>query len=244
MKRFVFLFFLWPCALLAQDRIFPARTLYGSGPVTVYPEGFVAAQGQELTLNGEREYTLNGPATVSVEDCNGTSTQVTLEAVITPSSALPKKVRALVLCIGESTCDLVNANPYTGSYAQGWNWASMLRYQALQDGVDIRCLGTATLPEGGVDACYTGHGGWSAYTFLHWPVAAKMDPWAPEAFLRSEAMWAALGLDGVTGKAYEGASWQHDLMARTRYGKYRASPTAPRLPEIHVNEFFDPEKGL
>lgn len=236
--------FFWPCVLLAQGQIFPARTLYGSGPVAVYPEGFVAAPGQEFTLNGGREVLLDGPGTVSVEDREGGSVQEALDVLITPASALPENARALVLCIGESTCDLVNANPYTGSYAQGWNWASMLRYQALQDGVDIRCLGTATLPEGAVDACYTGHGGWSAYTFLHWPVAAKMDPWAPDSFLKSEAMWAALGLEKVTGKPYEGAVWQHDLMARTRYGIHRPAKTAPRMAKEPVNEFFTPEKGF
>ena len=241
MKKLLILLLFWPCLLLAQGQIFPARTLYGSGPVTVYPEGFVAAPGQELTLNGEREYTLDGSVTVSVEDRSGTVTQVALEAVITPASALPEKARALVLCIGESTCGLVNANPYTGSYAEGWNWASMLRYLSLEDSVDIRCLGTESLPGASLDACYTAHGGWSAYTFLNWPVAAKMDPGAAPSFLHSDAMWEALGLDRVTGKPYNGELWQHNLMARTPYGKY--TPTK-KITSAFVNEFFTEEGGF
>lgn len=241
MKRFLLLILFWPCVFLAQGQIFPAGTLYGSGPIAVYPEGFVAAPGQELTLNGSREVMLDGPGTVSVEDRSGPLATVALETVITPASALPEGARALVLCIGESTCGLVNANPYTGSRAEGWNWASMLRFLALQDGVDIRCLGTETLPENGPYACYTAHGGWSAYTFLNWPVAAKMDPWAPDSFLKADAMWEALGLEARTGKAYEGAPWQHDLAARTRYGQYES---AKPLSGESVNEFFDPENGF
>lgn len=246
MKKLLILLLFWPCLLLAQGQIplYPAGTLYGSGPVAVYPEGFVAAPGQELALNGGREAVLEASGTVVVEDRSGHCSSVNLDVVITPASAVTPKARALVLCIGESTCDLVNANPYTGSLAEGWNWSSMLRYLALQDGVDIRCLGTQTVPGTPLDACYTGHGGWSAYTYLNWPVAAKMDPWAPESFLKSDAMWAALGLSEATGKAYEGAPWQYDLIARTRYGKYRPSAGAPRLPGDPANEFFHPEEGF
>jgi len=241
MKRLAILMLFWPCMLLAQGQIplFPAGTLYGSGPVAVYPEGFVAAPGQELVIDGRREVLLDGPAAVSVADRDGESAIVNLNVVITTPSAVPAGTKALVLCIGESTCDLVNANPFTGSYAEGWNWASMLRFQALQDGVDIRCLGTGTLPDGGVDACYTGHGGWSAYTFLNWPIAAKMDPWAPDSFLKAPQMWEALGLERV--KAYEGAQWQHDLIARTRYGKHRPEKAISGEP---VNEFFSEDEGF
>ncbi len=224
--------------LLAQGQIFPARTLYGSGPVTVFPEGFVAVQGQRLSFCGEREAVLEGPGTLILEDGEGNRIPAGAEVVITPASSVPEGRRALVLCIGESTCGLVNANPFTGSYADGWNWASMLRRLALQDGVDIRCLGTETLPDAPLDACYTAHGGWSAYTFLHWPVAAKMDPWAPDSFLKAPAMWKALGLEGVTGKPFEGAQWQFDLMAQTPYGKYRPDRDAPALPQAPVNEFW------
>lgn len=243
MKRFLLILLFWPCLLAAQGQIplFPAGTLYGSGPVAVYAEGFVAAPGQELVIDGGREAVLAGPGEVRLEDRSGASATLALDAVITPASALPGQARALVLCVGESTCGLVNANPYTGSKAQGWNWASMLRYLALQDGADIRCLGTESVPGTGLDAFYTAHGGWSSYTFLNWPVAAKMDPWAPDSFLKSADMWAALGLERVTGKPYEGAQWQHDLIARTPYGKYR--PQKP-LPAGSVNEFFSEEGGF
>ena len=244
MKRLLrLILLLWPCALTAQGQIplFPAGTLYGSGPVAVYPEGFVAAAGQELAVDGGREAVLDASREVLVADREGDAVRVPLEVVITPASAVAPSARALVLCIGESTCGLVNANPCTGSLAEGWNWASMLRYMAVQDGVDIRCLGTETVSGTGIDACYTAHGGWSAYTFLNWPVAAKMDPWAPDSFLKSADMWAALGLERVTGKPYEGALWQHDLAARTRYGRYRPGKT---LSQPLQNEFFSEAEGF
>lgn len=243
MKRILLILLIWPCALLAQGQIplFPAGTLYGSGPVAVYPEGFVAVPGQELTLSGLREQVLEGPGTLTVEDRSGVSARVALDVVITPASAVPSDARALVLCVGESTCGLVNANPYTGSRAEGWNWASMLRYLAREDRVDIRCLGTESVPGTGLDAFYTAHGGWSSYTFLNWPVAAKMDPWAPASFLKADDMWVALGLERVTGKAYEGAPWQHDLIACTPYGKYRSEKP---IPGAGVNEFFSEGEGF
>lgn len=241
MKRILLLSFFWPCLLLAQGQIFPAGTLYGSGPVTVYPEGFVAAPGQELVLNGGREAVLDGPATLVVTDRVGSSVSVDVNVIVTPAQAVEPSARALVLCIGESTCGLVNANPYTGSYAEGWNWASMLRYLSLEDGVDIRCLGTESLPGASLDACYTAHGGWSAYTFLNWPVAAKMDPGAASSFLHADAMWEALGLDRVTGKPYNRELWQHNIMARTPYGKY--TPTK-KVTSAFVNEFFSEEGGF
>lgn len=241
MKRIAFILLFWPCLLLAQGQIFPAGTLYGSGPVTVYPEGFVAAPGQELVLNGGREAVLDGPATLVVTDRVGSSVNVDVNVIVTPAQAVEPSARALVLCIGESTCGLVNANPYTGSYAEGWNWASMLRYLSLEDGVDIRCLGTESLPGASLDACYTAHGGWSAYTFLNWPVAAKMDPGAAPSFLHADAMWEALGLDRVTGKPYNRELWQHNLMARTPYGKY--TPTK-KVTSAFVNEFFSEEGGF
>ncbi|HAC40945.1 MAG TPA: hypothetical protein DCF48_05190 [Rikenellaceae bacterium] len=241
MKKLLLLGFFWPCALLAQGQIFPAGTLYGSGPVTVYPEGFVAAPGQELVLNGGREAVLDGPATLVVTDRVGPSVNVDVNVIVTPAQAVEPSARALVLCIGESTCGLVNANPYTGSFSQGWNWASMLRYLALEDGVDIRCLGTESLPGTSLDACYTAHGGWSAYTYLNWPVAAKMDPGAAPSFLHADAMWEGLGLDKVTGKPYGGELWQHDLMARTPYGKY---PPSREIASEGVNEFFSVEGGF
>jgi hypothetical protein len=47
-----------------------------------------------------------------------------------------------------------------------------------------------------------------------------MDPGAPAHFFNSEAMWYALGLQGVTGKPFLKEEWQYNLMALTPFGKY------------------------
>ena len=68
-----------------------------------------------------------------------------------------------------------------------------------------------------------------------------MDPGAAPSFLHADAMWEALGLDRVTGKPYNRELWQHNLMARTPYGKY--TPTK-KVTSAFVNEFFSEEGGF
>ena len=220
MRKFFIIFtFLLTCLpAKAQEvfRIFPSGPLFTTGQdVTVYPEGFVLENPSRLTVNGGRETLLHpGINIVILEDENGRQAQDTVRVIAAapPSGAfLPR-----VLCVGESTTASVSPDPETGRTDSGWNWVSMMRLQALSDGVRILCLGTESLTG---EAAYTAHGGWSSYTYLNWPCAAKMDPYAPEHFFKSETMWYALGLRGVTGSEFNGETWQYDLMTRTPFGK-------------------------
>ncbi len=215
---FILLFFL--CSNISGQeklRIFPGSTLYSTGaPVAVYPEGYVAEPGSRLTVSGEKEASLApGTHVLTLVDADGRSAFDTVHVVAFPAPQHP----ARVLCVGESTTETVSPDPFTGSTAGGWNWVSMMKLRADKDGASVLCLGTSSLTG---QACYTAHGGWSAYTYLNWPCAAKMDPHAPSHFFTSEAMWYALGLRTVTGKPYAEETWQHDLMVRTPFGKYPA----------------------
>ena len=232
MRKFFIIFtFLLTCLpAKAQEvfRIFPSGPLFTAGQdVTVYPEGFVLENPSRLTVNGGRETLLHpGINIVILEDENGRQAQDTVRVIAAapPSGAfLPR-----VLCVGESTTASVSPDPETGRTDSGWNWVSMMRLQALSDGVRILCLGTESLTG---EAAYTAHGGWSSYTYLNWPCAAKMDPYAPEHFFKSETMWYALGLRGVTGSEFNGETWQYDLMTRTPFGKYQPDGD-PRLWEF------------
>ena len=198
-------------------RIFPSGTIYAvDGAVTLYPEGFVLERDQRLSLAGGRDLTLPaGVHAVTVENADGRT--ATDSVRIVPAAPPRGSARARVLCVGESTTETVSPDPYTGSTEAGWNWVSMMRGRAVRDGVDVICLGTSTLTG---EAAYTAHGGWSAYTYLNWPCAAKMDPHSPPHFFTSEPMWYVLGLRTHTGSPYRGEPWQHDLMARTPFGKY------------------------
>ena len=196
-------------------RIFPSGTLYSAGGnVTVYPEGFVLEAGQKLFIDGEKEAVLR-PGVIVVTLSDGSRLA---EDTVRVVAASPSSRRLRVLCIGESTTATVSRNPWSGSTDDGWNWVSMMQTRGARDGADIVCLGTESLTG---QASYTAHGGWSAYTFLTWPCAAKIDPHAPSHFFKAEAMWYALGLRSVTGEPYNGETRQHDLMARTPFGKYR-----------------------
>lgn len=217
-------------AAQAQDDlpVYHAGTLYSYGnPVSVYPEGFVLKRGQALLVDGKVETTLApGRDTVQVvlTGQDGTSVTERIRLVTTEASDLPGTSRIRVLCIGESTTETVSPDPGTGSFEAGWNWVSMMKNLAGEQGVGLACLGTMTRKGAAPETCYTAHGGWSSYTYLHWPCAAKMDPNAPAHFFRPEAMWYALGLQQVTGKAFLKEAWQYDLMACTPFGKHPVDP--------------------
>lgn len=206
----------------AQDslQVYKPGTLYSFGNTfKVYPEGFVHHKGQKLLLDGKASGTVEAgaeSATFTLTDQFGASVSETLRIVCTQ----PGEGNHLVLCIGESTTETVNPNPWTGSFDSGWNWVSMMKALSESHGTQVSCLGTQTMAGAPLDACYTAHGGWSSYTYLNWPCAAKMDPGAPAHFFNSEAMWYALGLMGLTGKPFQGESWQYDLMAGVPFGKY------------------------
>ena len=214
-----------PAGAFAQEplRIFPSGTLYSAGEkVAVYPEGYVIESGQRLRVSGVREASVPpGTTVLSLENSDGRTALDTVRVECTPPSAVIGSAR--VLCLGESTTGTVNADPRTGGRELGWNWASMVAALSARDGVDIRCLGTETVSG---EAAYTAHGGWSAYTYLNWPCAAKIDPHAPAHFFGPETMWYALGLRTQTGKTYSGETWQNDLLARTPFGKYPADGDA------------------
>ncbi len=199
-------------------------TLYSFGnSFNIYPEGFVRHTGQMLLIDGKSSLSVGKGAsqvTMTLTDQNGASSVETVQIVCTEPGNLSGDKRATVLCVGESTTGTVNPNPWTGSYGSGWNWVSMMKAKSMEHGTDIVCLGTETIAEAPLEACYTSHGGWSSYTYLNWPCAAKMDPGAPKHFFKSETMWYALGLRGLTGKEYSGESWQFDLMAGIPFGKY------------------------
>ena len=193
---------------------FPSGTVYSYGnPVSIYPEGFVRERGQRLLVDGKAETELcPGRSFVTLTDQDGVSADESIRLVCTYPEEVSGKGRALVLCLGESTTETVNADPKTGSLERGGNWVSMMMATSRSHGTDVSCLGTS---EG-----RTAHGGWSSYTYLNWPCAAKMDPGAPPHFFNSETMWYALGLRSVTGKDFNKEPWQYDLMVRTPFGKY------------------------
>ena len=210
----------------AQDslQLYRSGTLYSYGnAVNVYPEGFVRLRGQKLLTGGKAFCTVGegaSSARVRLTDQDGMSAEEELHIVCTRPEELSRGKRAMVLCVGESTTGTVNPDPRTGSYAGGWNWVSMMKAASLSHGTDIVCLGTDTMADAPREACYTAHGGWSSYTYLNWPCAAKMDPGAPAHFFNSETMWYALGLRSRTGRDFAKEGWQYDLMARTPFGKY------------------------
>ncbi|MBP5558706.1 MAG: hypothetical protein J6X71_02960, partial [Bacteroidales bacterium] len=177
-------------------------TLYSFGnPFNIYPEGFVRHNGQKLLVDGKTCISVGkglSQVTVTLSDQDGSSSVETVQIVCTEPGGMSGGRPAAVLCIGESTSGTVNPNPRTGSYRSGWNWVSMMKALSEEHGTDIVCLGTDTLAEAPLEACYTAHGGWSSYTYLNCPCAAKIDPGAPKHFFNSETMWYALGLRGLT----------------------------------------------
>lgn len=225
---------LWASALLtavclitqAQGALqtYDCGTLYSYGnSFNLYPEGFVRHKGQKLLINGKSRLSVGKgitQETITLSDQDGLSSVATVRIVCTEPEDLSMGRQATVLCIGESTTGTVNPNPWNGSFGKGWNWVSMMKVKSMEHGTDIVCLGTDTIAEAPLEASYTAHGGWSSYTYLNWPCAAKMDPGAPKHFFNSETMWYALGLSGLTGKEYSGESWQFDMMAGTPFGKY------------------------
>lgn len=221
-----FFFSLTCLSLAAQDSlpVFAAGTIYSYGEdVSLYPEGFVLTRGQKLMVNGEKEILIpssSDSVSVTLSDDSRKSYVEKVRLIHTSADKISNSQRALVLCVGESTTETQNPNPFTGSFDSGWNWVSMSKVISSKHGAPITFLGTGSKSGSSIEACYTAHGGWSSYTYLNWPCAAKMDAGAPEHFFKSETMWYALGLQGVTGKEFANEIWQYNLIARTPFGKY------------------------
>lgn len=196
--------------------VYHAGTVYSYGnAVSIYPEGFVRARGQKLLADGKAATSIRpgtDSAVVILTDQDGNSASERINLVCTRPDAVSGKGRALVLCVGESTTETQNPDPVSGSFERGGNWVGMMQATSRTHGTDVLCLGTRNGS--------TAHGGWSSYTYLNWPCAAKMDPGAPKHFFSSETMWYALGLQGITGKAFNKEAWQYDMMAGTPFGKY------------------------
>ena len=195
-------------AVAAGQGIFPSSVIYARtdcpGRTVLYPEGFVAERGMTFTINGAREAVVTDSLDI-VELCDGNS-QVTVpvHVVMTDPEALPGDIRAQVLCFGESTTAMRCRNPFDPQETAK-NWV-MLAEEDLPSGIEL----TGNI----------GHGGWATYTYLNWPCAAKLDPYAPDTFFRPETMWYALGLKTVVGEDYTGSVEQLSLMAVTPFGKY------------------------
>ena len=228
MKPALISFFLSVICLSAvaqkNQPVFPAGILYSYGEdLSIYPEGFVLLRGQKLLVEDNKETLIPGrdsSVSVTLTHHPGESSREEITVICTSPDMISPSRKALVLCIGESTTETQNPNPFTGSFDQGWNWVSMSKVISQHQGIPITFLGTASKPGSSIEAGYTAHGGWSSYTYLNWPCPAKMDPGAPGHFFRSEAMWYALGLQGRTGKEFSNETWQNDLIARTPFGKY------------------------
>lgn len=201
------LFALVTLAAAGQD-IFSAGTIYGRkdcpGRTMLYPEGFMARRGLQLSFNGSREAALTDSLDcVVLTDAGGRSFETPVPVVITDPSSLAENVRAKVLCFGESTTAIRCKDPHD-PHSRGKNWV-MLAREDLPPGVEL----TGNI----------GHGGWATYTYLNWPCAAKLDRNAPDTFFRPETMWYALGLESQTGEAFSGSTDQLSLIALTPFGK-------------------------
>lgn len=201
--------------------IFMPSVIYGRSDcperTVLYPEGFVGEDGTAFSFCGKRELALTAD-TDSVVLCSGDNScaaedirvaaedncfSVAVQVVMTAPEDLPRKVRARVLCFGESTTAIRCTDPYNPA-SEGKNWV-MLASEDLPEGIEL----TGNI----------GHGGWATYTYLNWPCAAKLDPNAPETFFKPETMWYALGLKSQTGEEYSGSLEQLSLMALTPFGK-------------------------
>lgn len=187
--------------------VFMPSVIYGRADcperTVLYPEGFAGEDGIAFSINGGREVPLTAD-TDSIVLCSGDmSFKVKVPVVMTDPEALPRRVRARVLCFGESTTAMRCKDPYNPD-SKGKNWV-MLASEDLPEGVEL----TGNI----------GHGGWATYTYLNWPCAAKLDNNAPDTFFRPETMWYALGLAGQTGEKYTGSPEQLSLMAVTPFGK-------------------------
>lgn len=188
------------------QEIFLPSTIYVSkdepGRTVVYPEGFVARQTQMLSINGGREYSIREGKNQITLCADGGSPALTIELpVVIVDPAAVAGASATVLCFGESTTEIRCKDPFNGGTAR--NWVMMAQDELPSS---VRLVGNI------------GHGGWSSYTYLQWPCAAKLDPNTPKSFFKPEAMWYALGLRTATGEEYDGSPRQFDLMIRTPFG--------------------------
>lgn len=188
--------------------IFPPDTIYFDADAPektiLYPEGFVSKKGRLLTINGQRQWALEKGGTDSLTlQCNGEGDiRIPLNAVSVDKADLPADIQEYVLCIGESTTGIRSRDPYARR-GKAENWVAMVAGQ-LPKG--IRLVGDVA------------HGGWSTYTFLNWPCAAKLETHTPQSFFKPRTMWYALGLKSATGEDFTGSRDQLDLIVLTPFG--------------------------
>lgn len=183
----------------AQDIFLPDTIYYNTTEpekTVLYAEGFMGRCGEPTGFDGAACLAVSpGMESVEVNGC-----KVALDLVPCDPAAAAC-VSATVLCFGESTTEMRCKDPFKGGAARNW---VVMAQEELPSGV--RLVGNI------------GHGGWSSYTYLQWPCAAKLDPNTPKSFFKSETMWYALGLRTATGEEYDGSPRQFDLIIRTPFG--------------------------
>lgn len=192
----------------AGQSCFPTSVIYSRTDcperTVLYPEGFMSQSGVYLTFDGSREVEISASLDrVTLTDPSGNRIEEKVSVVISDPSSLPSKLKARVLCFGESTTEIRCKDP-RDPFSKGKNWVMIAR-EDLPKGVEL----TGNI----------GHGGWATYTYLNWPCAAKLDPNTPDSFFKPETMWYALGLESQTGEKFDGSKEQLSLIAVTPFGK-------------------------
>lgn len=211
MKRFLLTLLLLTLAAIAAEgqEIFYPSTIYcmkdNPRKTVLYPEGFMARRGNFLSINGMREMPLSeGMDSIRIVDNESHSRSVALDIITADPAAIKPGTKARVLCFGESTTEMRCRSPFNTT-EKPRNWVMMAQEQ-LPAGIEL----TGNI----------GHGGWSTYTYLNWPCAAKLDPNTPPSFFKPKAMWYALGLATATGEEFSGSRDQLSLIAVTPFGRY------------------------
>lgn len=188
--------------VVPAGEIFQPETIYydsrNPGRTVLYPEGFMARRGEFTSIDGAREWAMD-PSADSLSVCGN---KLALHNVGVNPDAIPSDCAATVLCFGESTTEIRCKDPHNPR-GKAMNWVEMAA-QELPKGV--RLVGNI------------GHGGWSTYTYLNWPCAAKLDPNTPPSFFKPRTMWYALGLKSATGQDFDGSREQLSMMVLTPFG--------------------------
>lgn len=184
-----------------QDLFLPGTIYYNATSpenTVLYAEGFMGRRGVFTSFDDAKCIPVyNGLDSVEV---NGT--KVALELIPTNPESIKAGTQATVLCFGESTTEIKCRDPFN-PLGKARNWVE-LASQELPKG--IKLVGNI------------GHGGWSTYTYLNWPCAAKLDPNTPPSFFKPRAMWYALGLKSATGEDFTGSREQLSTIVLTPFG--------------------------
>ncbi|MCM1176224.1 MAG: SGNH/GDSL hydrolase family protein [Clostridium sp.] len=195
---------------LNGQEIFLPSTLYVicdcENKTVLYPEGFIARCGQSLDFEGKRELAISAETdSITISSKEAWKKRIKTDIIPAYMSHIPSGAKARVLCIGESTTAMQCRNPCTEEGSPK-NWVALVQ----------EILSPAIHVTGDI-----GHGGWSSYTYLNWPCAAKLDKNAPVSFFKMETMWYALGLYTRTGQEFNASTEQLSLIALTPFGKYK-----------------------